>query len=193
MSDPLYELSKDLLVPGLSGLGAIVVGVAALFTARKSNALSAQVRQDEIDRETAGAAERYRGQLIDVTEAAMSSLMEYGTALNSSKEVETASERNERALVNTRLGFLSRVAKGDDTKIVQATIDELEKACDKSSSWWVRARVAARLASRLSFVVTEARDTAKVLKEISQITDDAINALKLETEAAAEPKDTQAT
>lgn len=189
MSDPLYELSKDLLVPGVSGVGAIGVGLAALFVARKSNALSAQVRQDEIDREETGAKDRYRGQLIELAEAAMVSLMDYGTALNSSKKVETASERNQRAVVNTRLGFLRRVTVGDDERIVGAIIKELEKACKQSSSWWVRARVAARLANRLSYVVTESRNTQEVLDRIAKVSDDAIEAFELELQAAAEKKD----
>jgi hypothetical protein len=186
VSDPLYEFAKDLLVPGISGLGSIAVGVAALFAARQSNALAAQVRQDEIDREAANAKERYRGQLIELTEAAMVALMDYGTAVNSSKKVNTPSERNQRALAVTRLGFLRRVAEGDDEQIVKATMDELEKACDLSTSWWVRARVAARLASRLASIVTERRNTERTLESISRVSDDAIEAFELEKQAVAE-------
>lgn len=130
MSDPLYDVLKDLLVPGLAGIGGIVVGAGAMLAAFASNkvanqslGLAHQVRVDEQNRERDAARERYRDQLFRTVEPAVTAVLEHRAVLLREGKLEAQVERLAGATVLVRLELVRAVASPTDFPVAQAFVD----------------------------------------------------------------------
>lgn len=129
MTDWVYEWLARLAVPGLAGIGGIVVGTGAMVAAYTSNkvarqslALAQQVRDDEQEREDAAAEERYRAQLEHFIETAISSLVEYANAVEK-HPVVVGGEQQLHAATQARLILVDAVAQGEDTLATKAAYE----------------------------------------------------------------------
>jgi hypothetical protein len=118
VSDWVYDWLADMALPGLAGIGGIVVGTGAMVAAFASYNLARQVRGDERRREEEAARERYRDQLIRVLEPAVSALLEHRAEMVKSRTVGTPAERNLRSDAMARLKLAQVVASGEERRVV---------------------------------------------------------------------------
>ena len=117
-------------MPGLAGVGGIIVGAGAMLAAFASNtvagqsfALAQQVRGDEQEREDASARERYRDQLFRTVEPAITALMEHQALWAEPANRGAGSGAGAVANVMSRMLLLEAVATAHDQVFVNAAID----------------------------------------------------------------------
>lgn len=165
MSDPLYGVLKDLLVPGLAGIGGIVVGAGAMLAAFASNKvadqsfeLAKQVRADEQKREGDAARERYRDQLFRAVEPAVSAVLEHRAVLLRERKLESQAERLAGATVVVRLELVRAVASPTDFPVAQAFVDAFLNA-NRTTEVMIVAAVLGDLALTLPGLLSDASKT----------------------------------
>lgn len=133
MSDPVYDFLKDLVVPGLAGVGGILVGVGAIVVAHRSNALAEQVRNDEQRREIDAARERYRDQLFRTVEPAVAAILEHRLLLAEFFKPIPGVPKTAAPVSNvlSALNLVDAVASAEDRRVVQAVMDTYEEAISR--------------------------------------------------------------
>lgn len=136
MTDWVYDWLADLTVPGLAGIGGIIVGTGAMVAAFSSFNLARQVREDEQRRERVAEAERYRDQLIHVLEPAVSALLAHRAEMVKLHSVGTPAERNLRSDALARLKLAQVVASKEDRRIV-SEVTTAFIASHKTKHWQV--------------------------------------------------------
>ncbi|TPG05571.1 hypothetical protein EAH85_12620 [Curtobacterium flaccumfaciens] len=177
----MYDVLKDLVVPGLAGIGAVVFGLGAVLAALRSNdvaeqshGLAEQVRGDELKREGDAARGRYRDQLFRTVEPAVTALLDYRAAVLASRGNLSSSEvRNASSNVIARLRLVGVVADEQDRRLVIATLKAMQAAMATNDSAVVR-QVLGSLAMLLPDLLSEQRDLDRVVRETNEVVAEAI-------------------
>lgn len=157
MSDPLYDVFKDFVLPGITGLGSIAVGVGAIVVAVKSNALAEKVRDDEEDREKDAARERYREQLLRVVEPAVEAMLAHRAEVQTSQLIGYTEEGHLRSTVVTRLFIARTVATREDAQLVDALREVFDNSI-ASGKALVLVHVLGQMVLGLTMLLDESRD-----------------------------------
>lgn len=175
MSDPVYEVLKDLVVPGLAGIGAVVFGLGAVLAATRANDvaeqshnLAGQVRGDELKREADAARERYRDQLFRTVEPSASAFLEHRAELIADARLGTERELVLRSNAIARLRLVAAVTNVDDTKVVLAVIKAYRGSVQTGNARVVRG-VTGQLALILPALLTEGHDADALAADASAL------------------------
>lgn len=115
-----YEWVKDIGLPLLTGGGSVVVGVGAIYVARRSHKLAEQVRADEAKRDADAARERYRDHLFQTVEPAVTAVLEHRGSLWMSRHLDGPEDRVVGGTTITRIALVHAVADESDLAAVQA-------------------------------------------------------------------------
>lgn len=160
----MYDVLKDLVVPGLAGIGAVVFGLGAVLAATRANDvaeqshdLAGQVRGDELKREADAARERYRDQLFRTVEPSVSAFLEHRAELMADRRLGTQRELVVRSNAIARLRLVVAVTNADDTKVVNATIKAYRQSVATKDAQIVLG-VTGELALVLPALLTEGHD-----------------------------------
>jgi hypothetical protein len=184
VSDPLYEVLKDLVVPGLAGVGGILVGIGALVVAQRSHALAEQVRADEKKRDDAAAAALYRDQLFRTVEPAVTALLDYRVELLASHQVDGAADRAVRSAAIVRLSMLRAVVNEDHLRVVSAATASYYRAMD-TQRWDVLWRVLGRMVVLLPLLLDSDPPDDELVAEASSLVEAEVAALANESRASS--------
>lgn len=160
----MYDFLRDLLVPGLAGVGGVLVGVGAIVVAHRSNALAEQVRTDELTREADAAEERYLAQLGHFIETAITSLVDYGNAVEKHPALVGAEGRM-HAATQARLVLVNAVARGDDALPTQAAYEVFHEL-GHQRQYRIRRNVTGLLTGALAQTLARQNSPADIEKAI---------------------------
>ena len=171
MSDPLYDVLKDLVVPGLAGIGGILVGIGATVVAGRSHHLASQVRSDEQRREQDASRERHRDQLFRTVEPAVTALLEHRAEIMRSRKVDTAEERVHGSVSIARLRLVVAVCDPDEMKVLDALVDAFIVASNAKQPE-VMVDVLGQIALVLPALLTNGRELDDLIRRARSLAED---------------------
>ncbi len=170
-----YDFFKDIALPAFTAIGSIGVGVIAAFVALQSHNLAVQVRKDEVKRDEAASRERYRDQLFQTVEPAVTALLAHRAQVIEGQRLGTAAERNMLSNAIARLRIVDVVASSEDRPLLRAVINAYQTAAGMRDLQVLRA-VLGSLAIILAGLLEEGRDVPELVRQAEEAVQEAIEA-----------------
>lgn len=175
MGDPVYEAIKDLVVPGLSGIGSVIFGLGAVLAAGRANDVAEQVRGDEQKREAYAARQRYEDQLFRTIEPTVAAFLVHRSEIATSRTVRTVPEQLLATDVIARLRLVQAVVNENDKPLLDAIIRSYRDAIE-ANDWEVLVSVTGSLAIQLPALLVEGLNIPATVRVVDALVPDAVAA-----------------
>lgn len=160
-----YEWWRDIGTGLMSVATAAIVGGTTIAVAVRSQRMARSAQDVASSRDEKASVDRYRDQIVRVVEPAVSALVAYGNAVNSSSNPDASENNQLRADALSRVILLKAVANAVDSNAVEAIRKTFASASTHKNKR-VRVHVTGRLAEKLAELVSVESSRSELIKSV---------------------------